>query len=80
MSLPPLFGSWPPQFLGFRKIYVLGGRNVYHQPLLYADNVDILGGNLHTIKKNTEASVVASKETGLEVNVDKTKYVIMSRD
>ena len=32
------------------------------------------------LKKNTEASVVASKETGLEVNADKTKYMVMSRD
>jgi len=33
----------------------------------------ILGGSRHTIKKNAEALVVASKETGLEVNADKTK-------
>jgi hypothetical protein len=31
-------------------------------------------------KKNTEALVVANKETGLEVNADKTKYMVMSRD
>ena len=35
---------------------------------------------LHTIKKNTEVLVIASKESGLEVNADKTKYVVMSRD
>jgi hypothetical protein len=39
-----------------------------------------LGTNVHNIKKNTEALVVASEETGLEVNVDKTKYMVMSRD
>jgi len=33
-----------------------------------------------TVKKNTETLVVASKETGLEVNADKTKYIVMSRD
>ena len=38
----------------------------------------MLGGSIHTIKENTEALVVASKEIGLEVNVDKTKYVVMS--
>jgi ribosomal protein S1 len=32
------------------------------------------------IKKNTEALVVASKEIGLEVNAEKTKYMVMSRD
>ena len=31
-------------------------------------------------KKNTEALVIASKEIGLEVNAEKTKYIIMSRD
>jgi len=30
--------------------------------------------------KNSEALVVAGKETGLEVNSDKTKYMVMSRD
>ena len=37
-------------------------------------------GRVHTIKKHTEALVVASKESGLEVNADKTKYMVMSRD
>jgi hypothetical protein len=31
-------------------------------------------------KKNTEALLVASKETGLEVNAEKTKYMVMSRE
>jgi len=35
---------------------------------------------IHTIKKNTEALVFTSKETDLEVNADKTKYMVMSRD
>ena len=51
-----------------------------HQILVYADDVNILGGSVHTIKENTQALVVASTETGLEVNADKTKYMIMSRD
>ena len=41
---------------------------------------NILGRSIHIIKKNTEALVVACKETGLEVNADKTKYMVMSRD
>jgi hypothetical protein len=40
--------------------------------LVYAD-VNILGGSVHAIKKIAEALVVASRETGLEVNADKTK-------
>jgi hypothetical protein len=33
---------------------------------------------VHTTKKNAKALVVASKENGLEVNADKTKYMVMS--
>jgi hypothetical protein len=39
-----------------------------------------LGGSVHTVRKNAEALVVATKEIGLEVNTDKTKYMVMSRD
>jgi len=45
--------------------------------MVCADDVNILG-NISTIKKNT--FVVASKEIGLEVNADKTKYIVMSGD
>jgi hypothetical protein len=34
-----------------------------------------LGRHIHIIKKNTEASVVAVKKSGLEVNADKSKYL-----
>jgi len=56
--------------------------NGTHQLLVYADDVNILGGSVHTIKENAEALVVASKETGLDVNADKTicKYMVTSRD
>ena len=54
--------------------------NGTHQLVVYADDVNILGGSVHTIKENTETLVVASKEIGLEVNADKTMYVVMSRD
>jgi len=54
--------------------------NGTHQLLVYADDVNILGGSVHTVKKNAEALIVASKEVGLEVNADKTKYMVMSRD
>jgi len=40
----------------------------------------IPGGSIHTINKNGEALVVATKESGLEVNADKTKYMVMPRD
>ena len=54
--------------------------NGTHQLLAYADDVNILVGRAHTVKENAEALVVATKEIGLEVNADKTKYMIMSRD
>ena len=54
--------------------------NCTHQILVYADDVNILGRSEHTITKNAEASEVASKESGLKVNAEKTKYVIMSQD
>ena len=34
---------------------------------------------IYTVKKNTVAFLVASKEIVLEENVDKTKYMVMSR-
>jgi hypothetical protein len=46
----------------------------------YADDVNILEGSVHAVKKNTEALVAATKETGLEVNADKIKYMVTSRD
>jgi len=54
--------------------------NGTHLLLVCADDVNILGGSLHTIRKNSEALVVASKKTELEVNADKTKYMIMCQD
>ena len=39
-----------------------------------------MGGSVHAINKNTDASVGASKETGVKVNINKTKYMVVSRD
>jgi hypothetical protein len=50
--------------------------NHTHQLLVYADD-NVLGGNTHTIKKITEALVVASKETGLQVMAEKAKYKVV---
>jgi hypothetical protein len=54
--------------------------NGTHHLLVHADDGNMLGRIVHVIKENAEALVVASKEIGLEVNTDKTKYLVMSRD
>ena len=54
--------------------------NGAHQLLVYTDGVNIVGGSVHTIKENAEGFVVAIKEIGLEVNTDKTNYMVMSRN
>jgi len=41
-----------------------------HQLVAYADDVNILGGSIHTVKENAEALVAATRETGLEVSAD----------
>jgi hypothetical protein len=52
--------------------------NGTHQLLVYADDVNILGGSIHSTKKNADL-VIVSKEMGLEVNAEKSKYMVMSR-
>jgi hypothetical protein len=39
----------------------------------------ILSDYKSSIKKTTETSIDASKEVGLEVNTEKTKYMLLSR-
>jgi hypothetical protein len=41
--------------------------NGTHQLLVYADDVNLLGNNIDTIKKDTDILIDASKETDLEV-------------
>ena len=51
-----------------------------HQRPVYADDVNILGGSVPTTNKNKEALVMASKETGVEVNAEKPKYMVTFQD
>jgi hypothetical protein len=53
--------------------------NGTHQLLIYADDVHKPGGSIHAMQKNT-ALVVASKQTALEVNANKTKYMVKCQD
>jgi len=50
----------------------------YHL-LVYADDINILGGSVRSMEINMDTLVVVNKEIGLEVNADKTKYMVMSR-
>jgi hypothetical protein len=53
--------------------------NGTHQLLAYADDLNLLGDNIDTIKKTIETLIDASKEVGLEINVEKSQYIISSR-
>jgi hypothetical protein len=53
--------------------------NETHQLLAHADDVNLLVDNLDTIEKNIETLTDANKEVGLEINVEKTKYLLLSR-
>jgi hypothetical protein len=53
--------------------------NGTHKLLVYAYDVNLLGDNIDTIKKNTETFIDPGKEVGLEVNTEKTKYMLLSR-
>jgi hypothetical protein len=50
-----------------------------HQLLVYADDVNLLGDNIDTKKENTQTSIDASKEVGLEANTEKTKFIVMCK-
>jgi hypothetical protein len=63
-------------FIKKKTLFTGNWTNIRKKP----DDVNMWGGSIHTIKKNTEALVVTSKEIGLEVNAEKTKCTVMSRD
>jgi hypothetical protein len=50
-----------------------------HHLLIYANDINLLGDSVNTIKENSETLLEASRDIGLEINAEKTKYITMSR-
>jgi len=66
-ALSPLLFNFALPY-AIRRVQVNQGGlklNGTHQLLAYADDVNILGGNVDTVKKNAEILVAATKEIGL---------------
>jgi hypothetical protein len=64
----------------FKSKYQVGLEvNGTHQLLVYADDVNLLGDSVNTIKENTETVFETSRDIGLEINAEKTKCMIMYR-
>jgi len=53
--------------------------NSIHQFLVYGDDVNAMGRKIHTIQKNTKALLVTCKESGLHINTERAKYMVMSQ-
>jgi len=81
-ALSPLLFNFALEY-GIRRVQVNQDGlklNGTHQLLAYTDDVNTLGGSIHTLKENAEALVTATREIGLEISADKTKYMVMSRN
>jgi hypothetical protein len=53
--------------------------NGTQQLLVFADDGNLLGDNINTVKRNTQTLIGASKEVGVEVNAEKNNYMLLPR-
>jgi hypothetical protein len=51
---------------------------IEHISFWFADDAYLLGDNNAAINKNKEYLIDASKEVGLEINIEETKYMLLS--
>jgi hypothetical protein len=63
----------------FEEIQVCLELNGTHQLLVYADDDNLLGDSINTIKENSETLLQANRDVGLEINAEKTKYRLCGR-
>jgi hypothetical protein len=82
-SLSPLLLNFALEYDAIRKVLEnqVGLKlNGTHQLLAHAAGLNLLDNDIDTIKISTETLIDASKEVGKEVNVENTKYMLVSRD
>jgi hypothetical protein len=79
-ALLPLLFNFALEYtiMNVQEIQVVLKLSGANQLLVYAYHVNLLGANVDTIMKNTDTLIDASKEDSLEVNTEKTKYVLLS--
>jgi hypothetical protein len=79
-ALSPLFSNFALKY-AIRKVednQVSSEFNGTQQLLVYAGDINLLGDNINIMKDNTETLLEASRDVGLEMNAEKTKYMIIS--
>jgi len=54
--------------------------NVLNQQFVYADDVDLIGDDVDALHSNTDVLVEACDEIGVQVNLNRTRYMITSRN
>jgi len=54
--------------------------NDLNHPFAYAVDVDLIGDDMEALQSNTDVLVEACDEVGLQVNINKTKCMITSRN